>query len=516
MPTHIEVVDQFVNRTDRLVGVIVQDTTKSDTPPATTFLNGSDVSGVGDRQKYDPGNPSLYSSYASGVGLGIVEVNDTLRAQGKTGIYAASGMSLLDDCLGIGPGGSQTLEWSLYPTPSGNYWAFINEVRGDWNVNSTITGPFSYEPGGWEAAEKSAPKDASFYGQWASDRGLLYVGNVITHFDDGTIADGTALPLAIKGFAATKSWMGKMMSADPTVKTLYYFHAQAATEPGAESKYSDSVKLDAKGQTITYPAAQLSNHQRLPLLIPTLDDSYGPALLATLKTLCAAPEIGGIYWDEMSGSYPENSRSGIALANVWDSCTVQVDLQTHAVVQKEVNVPLVMQHFEQQAVEQIRDSGKTLVANTEPYTKTMMDLHILRFVEGGNKNIPACQLGVPLVLANMRTEKTQADALQDAVTILNQGAIYYGFHETWKPTSPDFIRLMYPITPTDIRPGLITGQERILTTKSGDYSFKDGSSATVYVFDQDGNAVQGSNSSSGANVYRVSVPSGGMAIIVKQ
>jgi len=513
--THLEVVDQFVNRTDRLVGVMVQDTTHGESAPQGAYLCGGDITGVGDRQKYDPGNPSVYASYGSG-GLGVVEVNDTLRAQGKIGLYQATGMSLLDDCLGIVPGGSQTLEWSLYPTPSDDYWAFVNLVRSDWNVKTTINGPISWEPGGWETNEKSSPKDQSFYGQWATERGLLYVGNVITHFDDGSIADGTALPLAVKGLSATKSWMGKVQAATPTAKSLIYFHAQACSEPGAETKYSDSMKFDANGQEVTYPSALLANKQRLPLFLPTLDDSYGLALLATLNNLVTSPEIGGIYWDEMSGSFPENSKSGVAFGNVWDESTVQIDLATHQVVRKEVNVPLVTQHFEEKAVGVIRSAGKALLANTEPYTKTMMDLHIERFVEGAGKNIPSSQLGVPFVLANMRYEQTPAEAMEDAVSILNQGAVFCAWRELWTPPATDFYRLMFPITPVDIRPGIITGEERILTSKSGDYGFKDGSPAQVYVFDASANAVASNNQASGNNVYRVSVPTGGMAILVKQ
>ena len=40
--------------------------------------------------------------------------------------------------LGLEPKARTTFRWTLYPTPSGDYWDFINLARRDWDVNFPI------------------------------------------------------------------------------------------------------------------------------------------------------------------------------------------------------------------------------------------------------------------------------------------------------------------------------------------------------------------------------------------
>ena len=49
---------------------------------------------------------------------------------------------------------------------------------------------------------------------------------------------------------------------------------------------------------------------------------------------------------------------------------------------------------------------------------------------------------------------------------------------------------MFPITPIELRPGVIIGKERILTNRSGQFGWGDGCQADVYVFDGQGKHVE--------------------------
>lgn len=92
---------------------------------------------------------------------------------------------LADDRLGLPPKGSVTLEWSIYPLPRGDYWAFFNAVRRNWDVSYTIPGPFSFSgrlPEGLAGEQ---------YAKWMRDRGLKYVCGGIVQYPSGKAATGT-------------------------------------------------------------------------------------------------------------------------------------------------------------------------------------------------------------------------------------------------------------------------------------------------------------------------------------
>lgn len=511
--THIEVTDEITNRTNSLAGLMLQNSVRTDFGPDAEYLSG--VLLQADRQRYNPANPSVFAVYG-GQGMGLVASDDILRAQGLIAYTNADGMKLIDNSLGVEGGQTVTLSWSIYPTSSGDYWDFVNAVRRDWGVNFTLDGPFSYEPGDFATTAARGTKGANYYSDWVKQRGLKYVLSGFAHFDDGTVAHGSAITKASKSFEGIQSWMRQAKSGANGVKPFIYFHDQISTEPGADQKYADAKTYNAQGEEIVYKGPQ-----HLPLFLPTQSNSYGQELKNVLGQIIASPDISGVYWDEMSISYPQLTLAGYVYGDTWDGISVQINPTTHLIDRKKTNVALATQPFQVEMVGKIRDAGKLVLGNTQAYTKTMMDLHIPRFVEGkAASTVVETHLGVPLVLANMKAERTPADAIQNAVSIFNLGAIYFGWVERWTPLKPDFNQHLFPITPVDIRPGVITGKERIIVTKSGDYGFADGSKATIYVFDDqavgDVANITPTMGHGWKNSYHVDVPAGGLAILEKK
>jgi hypothetical protein len=58
-----------------------------------------------------------------------------------------------------------------------------------------------------------------------------------------------------------------------------------------------------------------------------------------------------------------------------------------------------------------------------------------------------------------------------------------------EPKTKPFVDYMHPITPMELRAGMILGEERIITNRSGRYGWPDGSAADVCEFDADGQLV---------------------------
>jgi hypothetical protein len=428
-------------------------------------------------------------------------------------------MGLADEQLGIAPGASVTLEWNIYPTPenatrAGDYWDFVNAVRRDWGSNITIPGPFAFVPRfNPDDPMQDSSKPAQYYADWVRNRGLKILGGNIGRFPDAKYAHGTAILSSPQFEDAERRFVEKLHSTAPDVKYLSYFHAQISNEPNGETKYADSRLLDDKGQQLSYPYAY-----KMPLYLPTPDNSYGKALWKVIHADLDTIKADGLYWDEMNWSMLRYTNSG-----PWDNHTVTIDPKTHAVTGKRSNVTLLMQPLQLDVVHYLRDHGKSIIANTEPITRTMLNEKIPRFVETQSySSLINTRFGTPIGLGNHIVEKGQADTARQIRDMLQYGAVYYAdtqYKEKTPPTWP-FVSVMFPITPVELRAGMVLGKERIQTAISGNFGWPDGAAADVYVIDGKGNRVASPQEKDvgkdGKHLYEIRMPSDHFAVLVKK
>lgn len=79
---------------------------------------------------------------------------------------------------------------------------------------------------------------------------------------------------------------------------------------------------------------------------------------------------------------------------------------------------------------------------------------------------------------------------------------------------------MFPITPVELHEGMVLGEERIHTAKSGRFGWPDGSAADVYVIDAQGSRVEDPDASEvkedGRRQYEIRMPSDHFAILVRR
>jgi hypothetical protein len=422
-----------------------------------------------------------------------------------------NGMGLADEQLGILPNSSVTLEWNIYPAPkteknAGDYWDFVNAVRRAWGSNYTVPGPFAFVP------RFDPEKPAAWFADWVRSRGTKIVCGGIAQYPDGKYAHGTGILFAPEFVARETKWIGKMHAAAPEVKILAYFHAQANTEPEGEIKYADSRLLNEKGEHIGYPF-----EYRVPLYLPTRENSYGKALWKYVHTALDEMKVDGLYWDEMTYSVLEYSRPG-----AWDNRTVIIDPQTHAVTGKRTSVSLAMQPLQLDISHYLREHGKYLMANSQAATRTMLREKIVRFVECQSyQRLLDTHFGCPIGLGNHFMEKDQADTARHIRDMLQYGALYYAdtVYQEKPPTWP-FVSTMFPITPVELREGMVLGQERIQTARSGIFGWPDGAAADVYVIDASGNRVASPQvrvvTKNGKRLYEIRIPGDHFAVLVKK
>ena len=74
---------------------------------------------------------------------------------------------------------------------------------------------------------------------------------------------------------------------------------------------------------------------------------------------------------------------------------------------------------------------------------------------------------------------------------LDHAGVFTTYVWSDEPDGPPFLHLMYPITPVELRAGMVLGEERILTNRSGRYGWPDNSAAAIHVIDADGLAERG-------------------------
>lgn len=499
---HLHVADMFTNRGTELIGVIVEHRLGFDVKPIAARVAGRPVIGQSAASR-NPYHPSAFARSAD-LGLGLVAEDDVFRVHVKSFIRPDH-LGLADDMLGIEPGASVTLEWSVYPVPKGDYWDFVNAVRRNWGANFRIPGPFAFSshlPGG---------KPAEWYGQWVGERDLKIVCGGIAKYTSGKYAHGTGILHSPGWVAAEAGWTRGVLATAPDVQALAYFHAQCSTEPDGETKYADSRLIDARGEHLGYPY-----RYRLPLYLPTRENGYGRALWGFVRACLDDVGTSGLYWDEMS-----HSVLWFAHDAPWDGSTVAIDPKTHAVTGKRTSVPLLMQPLKEDVVRHLRERGKFLMANTQPATRTMLRHKIVRFVETGTySHLANTHLGCPIGLGNHHPETTHAESARNVRRILQHGAVYYGHYYDREPAPWNFTEVMFPITPVELGEGMVLGEERVHTAKSGRFGWPDGAAADVYVVDAHGTRVAEPDVTEvvedGRRLYAIRMPGDQFAVLVRR
>lgn len=412
--------------------------------------------------------------------------------------------------LGIAPGNTATLEWSIYPMKNSNHWDFINAIRNNWGVNITIPGPIIFTHFFNKNDQKRSPN-------WLKRRGMKIAINGYTPNYRQTSNHPTVALHGTDNLYQPEEWINEMTEYAKilrkeiqNIKLCSYFTGQICSEENSISKYKDSILYNESGKQCFYGT------KYYPIYIPTMNNSYGKALWKVVKLFVEKIDVG-LYWDEMCGS-----GGSYAYNTVWDGCSVKINKKTHAVEKKISSVQLLMQPFQVAVIKYLRSKGKILIANTHAPTRTMTQQKCIRFTEViGLPRLIRGQLDTPIGLGNYMVEKTQADAALMTRKFLKYGCLYYTCHFYYKDEMPkwNFIEYLYPTTPIYISEDIIFAKERIITAKSGIFSLSDGKQAEVFIVNPNGDRVKDGIMSkqivrNNRASYEIRMPSNHFAIIV--
>ncbi len=463
-----------------------------------------------------PANPTVFARTDTD-GIGILLEDDVLRVQSEFSGDDAQ-ISFTDDFLGIPPGGTHKLEWRVYSLPGGDYYDFVNTIRHGQNSNFTWHGPqaFPYFTGGlpltrWcgSLTSENDPKTIteSDVKAFLAERPVkVLVTHVPADYKVSPakatrakphLGHGTAIPQWKWWCNMTRKMAKAFGQYAPDVKVYGYLHKNLCSEPGRDGKYQDSAALDMLGR-------RLPDSGYCSQYVPTLANSYGKKLAEVYRYL--ADDVGvSIYMDEISVGV-----SDWAPYSEWDGCTVEMDPNTNSVKRK-LSIPnLLIRGWLEEMLAFLKSRNRELLANTPPYTRTLQRHRLLHFVEAGcgDAGLKAAHLSTPLAEDYSRG----VPGLTHYRESLKSGALGFSWSGPWSEIS-------FPFTPIEIRPGWLIGRERIVTAVSGIFGWNDMADAEVFVFDSNGNSVQGMHRrivKNGAAFYEIRMPGDYIAVIVRK
>lgn len=478
----------------------------------------------------EPANPTTFGTTNTG-GIGILPLNDVFLVHTRNMAEPAR-LLLEDPFFVLAAGARYTAEWALVPVERAvttqpwrvtggdeeyiwrvthePYFTFVNAVRRLRGVNFTLQGPFAF-----------LRADPRYTGKWSDREIREFVRFKSAYFLCSSIdypryrghyAHGTAFQHVDHSYRIKH--LERLRRLVPDVVHLVYFHCFLDVRDEAAVEFAEDRLLLADGRQGNYGQP----HQRL--YVPREGGKFAAAVARNVDLILDVIGADGVYWDEM-----EYSRYRYHYGEPWDGVSGDIDRRSFRLVRKKSSVELLSQPWRIALARAIIRRGP-LVANGQPHTRTMAQLHFPRFVETGSiSNCRRAQLFSPIALGDHLSERSEEDAYRVMRQALRFGCLYYWYNDLLvRPTHHHLTRYMYPTTPVELHEGVVLARERIVTIRSGTYSWRDSSEHEVHIFGADSVELTAAAAAQLARSYRhdgvtyteLRLPDGFTAVIVRR
>jgi hypothetical protein len=515
--SHLEIRDTFSNRTD------------DDQP--VMFVNMIDVGDVHDiaefrlagqlRERFyactSPMESRMTSTTPLGyvarkrTAIGMVLEDDAYRNQTTwmtwDGVLAAG-----DDLFYLEPKSSYTVVWKVYPLEQPDYYDLVNAVRDDWNLYQPIPGLFGFvHPTTTQAMyEDSRYKTAETRGAFVRETGINAASAVFRYpgtEDQPRILYGGE-PLAAHRAASADfvQWRDQVKSEGTQVACLPYMDVHIARLTDGETldalrqRFADALPLNMWGEPVAYRTGWLY------CVLPQLGNPVGEHLMQLLELYVDELKFDGIYLDEW-----DHSRARVSYGHR-DGLSALLDEQG-AIVKKIGFVPLLAKSFHLAFAGELIKRDAVIYANQFDDTLATAQLPIVHFAEPvaydsyllSSAQVSRSPLGLHL--------KPRVNLFETINEYLKRGVLtcYY-----WYYLHGDHVlKRCFPITVREIRPGVVIGDDRIITNASGNFTLGRDKPLRVYIYGPpDGLLEQTIDADSGA--VDLELTGGRIAVIVEE
>jgi hypothetical protein len=465
--------DTFTNLTDENLPLMHREEVQM--KPDKVWLGGLSPSKVNGTSS-NPHNPTVFGVQGK-TGIGLLPLDDVFQVH-NTDYSTAAGIGLMDNNLVLKPKSTYTAEWAIVPVASNDHFDFINATRRLLDVNYQFDGSFAFLRVNPPLIGKWSDQQIKDFARYKDVKYLSGTNTVYPGYK-GLATQGTALQKI--DLTAWKESIARRRRLLPDVKELAYFHCFLDVTDEAPEKFKDSRML--------MPDGTQANYGKLPfnLFLPTLDDSYGPAIAKNIDIILDTMKLDGVFWDEIDRSryfYAYNP-------DKWDGVSADIDSKTMKITRLKSSVSLLTQPWRLQQAQRIMKNNILIGNGGLPATRTMRNLHYIGFNETGSiSNCVNSQLFTPIALGDHLTERSEEDAYHNMLRALDYGCVYYWYNDIGVvPTYHTLTEYMFPFTPVELHEGYVIGKERIITNRSGVFGWGDSSKQEVHVFDNTGREV---------------------------
>jgi hypothetical protein len=464
--------DTFTNLTNENLPLMHREEVQM--KPEKVWLGGLSPTSINGTSS-NPHNPTVFGIQGK-TGIGLLPLDDIFQVH-ITNYSTADDIGLMDNNLVLKPKSTYTAEWAIVPVASTDHFDFINATRRLLDVNYQFDGSFAFM--------RAHPK---FEGSWSDQQIIDFAKfkdakylciNIGYPYYKGRTPQGTALQQI--DHTAWVDAIARRRKLIPGAKQMAYFHCFIDVADEAPEKYKDSQLIMPDGTQGDY------GQSIYKLFVPTLTDSYGPAIAKNIDLILDEMKLDGVYWDEMDRSryfYTYNP-------DQWDGVSADIDPKTMKITRLKSSVTLLSQPWRLEQAQRIMKRGVLITNGGNPSTRTMRNLHYAGFNETGSiSNCVNSQLFTPIALGDHLTERSEEDAYHVMLNALNYGCVYYWYNDvTVIPTYHTLTQYMFPITPVELHEGYIIGTDRIITNRSGVFGWNDNAKHEVHVFDNTGHEV---------------------------
>jgi hypothetical protein len=489
----IEVVDTLTNMTMDKLPLMVRHLATIPAPNEC-YLAGYRVAGAAGRQSM-AANATTICTTADGS-LGMLALDDVFRVHIQSLASKTNNQyGLSDSSLVLAPGATYTQRWAVFPNAGNRYFDCLNAMRRFMGVNFLIDGSFTFayprsnNPPQWLTHPDYGPQMRRFSQDMPvedmrklfENRSVKFVCSSRTN----TEGDAGSSWFYSAEVEAHQAFFAKIREAAPDAITMYYYHCFDELASGVNGRFQDCRIMKPDGTQADY------RDPKYPLFFPVIGNEWADVMEQRFDLILDEFKVDGIYWDEFA-----HSAAATHYGEPWDGVTGDIDPVTHELIDTHSAIPLLTLPWRAQRVQQLIDRGKLLLVNGSVFTETMTNMmrkhRFTGFTETGTiSNLNHTHLFTPIALGNSLTETTEASCYDNMVEGLTYGGLYYWYGDHTSTTYPTLTKYMFPITPVELHDGYIIGKERIITARSGWYSFGDDRSATPHFFDRTGRETEG-------------------------
>jgi hypothetical protein len=471
-------------------------------------------------------NPSIFVNQAKSS-MGVIVEDTVFRLQMEV-VRKGNWVDFGSSHFGVEPKKSYTLEWTIYPSKSTDYWNFVNRVRRAWNVNFTIIGPCPL------GDENVVP----------GRRGRIYPVNPWFRYHNGVKYD------AAQYKALVKPKVEKLLALQPDAIPMglvetnlvpYDTRKSGGVVPAGTMTGNDATRT---GYGLELTAAQTEWMKKLPWWDSQIKTADGRGIVDTYYAeppytdLMVYPAPGNYHlkymkWQAnflmkevgMKGVYMDQFNLGIRLTqpgrsdySKWDGHTV--DLKSNGEIERKyTDCTLVGSPARAEIIRNILDQKGLVLVNGHPVARETTGLQIHAFAEtewdlGSAEELLAwteppylpaiaeAHLSSPISLGirpgrfgKIGEENTAEIIHRWVIACLKNGTLYYYYTFIIPKEGPGagdygIVNHMFPFTPVELHSGVLIGKERILTAKSGSFFWNNATKPAVLAFDVKGYQIE--------------------------